>query len=89
MTSSQITSLGLRVLIFGVVGLGGLGMELLDALAAVAAYVVLAAWELGERWEPMDWTWHMRFAKFVVIFLNAADSVTKGSLTIDLAYLFP
>ena len=59
-----MTSLGLGALIFGVVGLGSLGMVLLDALAAVAAYVVLAAWELGKRWESMDWTWCIRFAKF-------------------------
>ena len=80
-----MTSLGLRALIFGVVGLGSLGIVLLDTLAAVAVYVVLAAWELGERQEPMDWTWHMRFAKFIVIFLSAADSTTKGSLTVNLA----
>ena len=33
----------------------------------------------------MDWTWCERVASLVVIFLNAADSATDGSLTSVLA----
>ena len=80
-----MTSLGLGVLVFGVGGLGGLGVMVVTALAAVAAYVDQAACELEASQELMDCMWHERVARFVEIFLKAADSATDGSLTSVLA----
>ena len=72
-------SLGLGALILSVGGLGGFGV------VVVAAYIDWTAWDLEESQELMDWTWHERVARFIVIFLNAEDSATNHSLTSVLA----
>ena len=62
-----MTSLSLGALGLGVRVLGGLGMVVVAALVAMAAYVDWAAWELEESQELMNWTWHERVARFVVM----------------------
>ena len=81
-----MTSLGLGALGLGVRVLGGLGMVVVAALVAMAAYVDWAAWGSEESRELMDWTWYKRVARFIVIFLNAVNSATNSSLTSVLAF---